>query len=321
MISNNKKETINYSSKIFIAGHNGLIGSAILKKFKNAGYKNVLTKKRSELDLIDNNETFDFFKKERPDVLILAAGYTGGILENKKNPHKLLQENLQIQLNALSSAYNTNVQKAIFFGSSCMYPKYSDQPIKESFLLNGKPDENSLSYALAKLAGLQMCDAYNSLLKKNTFVSLIPNTVYGPNDNFNHNSGHVLSSLIQRFHKAKVLNLENIQLWGSGKAKREFIFSEDLADMCLIAIEGKIINNFSTLNVGSGNEISIEQLSKEIAHIIGYNGKITWDNTKPDGVARKLLCSRRAMSLGWKPKTDFLYGLNKTYKWFLEHKL
>jgi GDP-L-fucose synthase len=317
LISSDKK--INLNSKIFIAGHKGLVGSAIYKKFKIAGYKNLLIPDRSYLDLTNINDTRSYLIDNKPDYMILAAGYTGGILENKNHPDKLLRINLQIQLNALSVAYETNIKKTIFFGSSCMYPKYCKQPIKEDFLLMGKPDDNSLSYALAKLTGLQMCSSYNAMLGTNNFISIIPNTVYGPNDNFNPDTGHVLSALISRFHKAKILGLNDITLWGSGNAKREFLFSDDLAEMCMLIIEKENSLN-SIINIGSGYEITIKNLSKEIAKTVGFEGKINWDKSFSDGVKKKLLSSDRAHSFGWKPKTSLLEGLKKTYNWFLENQ-
>ena len=277
-----------HENKIFVAGHNGLIGSAVVNKFKSSGFKNILTVPRSKLDLTNASNTYNFLKTEKPDYVVLAAGYTGGILENKINSHELLNLNLKIQLNIISTAFEIGVKKLIFFGSSCMYPKEVLQPMVETNLLKGKPDENSLSYALAKLIGLEMCRNYNRIMNSNNFISLIPNTVYGPKDNFDPNTGHVISSLISRFLKAKTLKQDTISLWGTGNVKREFLFSEDLAEICLLILENDNFDIDPIINVGSGEEISIKKLSKEIAKLTKYDGKIIWDKTKPNVDSRKL---------------------------------
>lgn len=301
--------------KIFVAGHKGLIGSAVLKKLIESGYKNIRTEKKVNLDLTNYEETLSFFKKNDFDYVILAAGYTGGILENKKNAHELLNQNLQIQLNIFSISYMVNIKKLIFFASSCMYPKYCQQPLSEELLLTGKPDKTSLSYALAKLTGVEMCKNYNNLFKSNRFISLIPNTVYGPNDNFNYETGHVLSSLISRFEAAVRQKKTSITLWGSGRVKREFLYSSDLASMCKIILDKENLPTY-VINVGSGDEISINELSKKIAKILDYKGNILWDCSKPDGVPRKLLSSKNARSLGWIPEVKLDAGIMNTCKWY-----
>ena len=317
MIKNNF--LIDRSSKIFVAGHKGLIGSAIITKLSKSGYSNLLIEDRSNLDLCDTKQTLRFLTDNKPDCMILAAGYTGGVLENKHYSHKLFDLNTRIELSALTAAYMAGTKKVIFFGSSCMYPKNCFQPMEEADLLNGSPDESSLSYALAKLVGLQICKSYNSLAGAQKFITLIPNTVYGPNDNFNPESGHVISALLNKFHKAQEYGLVEVTLWGSGKVKREFLFSEDLAEMCLLILEKNNDLECSVFNIGSGYEVSILNLSKKIAEIVGFKGKVKWDKTNLDGVDRKILSSKRSQKIGWKAKTPLSEGLIKTYEWFVKN--
>ena len=309
-----KKEDI-----IFLAGHNGLLGSAILKKLKQNNYKNIITADKSKVNLENQMETTRFVKSKNPKYIILAAGYTGGILENKTKPHELIIRNLLIQVNIFKAIENLKVNKLLFFGSSCMYPKIYDKPIEESSLLKGEMEYSSLSYAVAKLAGYQMCYSFNQQYPKTQCITIIPNSIYGPNDNFNPETGHVLASLIYKFNEAKDKKLPYINLWGDGKPLREFIYCEDIADACVFLMNSNFKNNLP-INIGSGEEISILNLANKICRLTQYEGKIYWDKEKPNGALRKVLDSSRIHSLGWKPKTSLNMGLNLTNSWFIKNK-
>lgn len=310
---------IKKESKIFLAGHIGLIGSAIKNLLEYNEYGNILTQKRDQLDLINFNETSSYIKKNKPDYVIIAAGKTGGIQENNNFPFDLMYQNLQLQSSLLNACQNNDVKKVLFFGSSCMYPKDISSDISEDMLLTGKMETSSLSYAISKIAGVQMCLALNKQFKKNSFIPLIPNSVYGPNDNFHPEKGHVLSSLIHKFHEAKKLSQKEITLWGTGKPIREFIFSKDLADACILVLNTDIKKITQPINISSGQEFSILELSHIIAKIIGYKGKIKWDTSKPDGTYKKSLDTKRINKLGWKPKTSIEEGIFLTYKWYLDN--
>ena len=270
-----------------------------------------------ELDLTDLQATKTFFAERKPEYVVLAAGHVGGIVENKTFPADFINENLYIQLNVLLSAYAADVKRLILFGSSCMYPKICEQPMAEEALLTGKPEPTSSAYALSKLAGLELCAAYNRQYGGQRFVALIPNSAYGPNDNFDPRSGHVLSALINRFHEATVANIDRVTLWGTGTPRREFIFSDDIADACIFILENPHLPIAGPLNVGIGEDYSIKELSEKIAEITGYKGKIDWDTTKPDGTPRKLLDSRQINDYGWQAKVKLNEGLKSTYEWYL----
>ena len=268
---------------------------------------------------MDTYKTSNFIKKNKPDLVVIAAGKTGGIEENKKSPYNLIYENLQLQSSLINACHENDVKKTIFFGSSCMYPNNICNNISEDMLLTGEMESSSLPYAVSKIAGVQMCLALNKQFNKNSFFPLIPNSVYGPNDNFNPEKGHVLSSLIYKFHQAKKMSKNEITLWGTGKPIREFIFSEDLADACMHIISSKQTDIIFPINISSGQEYSISELSYIIAKIIGYKGKINWDTNKPDGTYKKTLDTKRINQIGWKPTTNIEDGIALTYEWYLEN--
>lgn len=308
------------NSQIYIAGHTGLIGSAVKRCFHKAGYKNLITAKRVELDLADSVKVENFVRIQRPDYIVFAAGLVGGIVENKKFPVDFLNTNLLLQLNMLRSAHNYNVKKLILFASSCMYPRECEQPMSETKLFSGKPESTSIAYAVSKLAGMQMCLAYNQQYGEQRFIPVIPNSAFGPNDNFILGSAHVLSSLIKRFHEAKVNGENNITLWGSGTPRREFIHADDIAYACLTLLSEDTSSINLPINIGFGKDISILELANKIAEIIEFKGTISWDTNKPDGAPRKLLDSTRIQEFGWKPKIKLEDGLRHTYEWYIKNE-
>lgn len=307
---------LNINTKIFIAGHTGLIGSAFKKYFEQNKFNNLITKNRSELDLTSKNDTQIFFKKYTPELVIMAAGKVGGIIQNRDYPFDFMNENLSIQHNVFNSAKLSGVKKLLFFGSSCMYPKDSLVPLKETQIFNGNIEPTSIAYATSKFTGIQMCQAINRQFGSSDFISVIPNSVYGPNDNFDLQSSHVLSALIRRFHEAKLKNDLSVTLWGTGSPKREFVYSDDLVDACILILNCELnLHNFP-INIGQGSEISIKELSKKISKIVNYNGDIKWDISKPDGAPRKLLDNTKMKSIGWTPKTDLDQGIKLVYEWY-----
>ncbi len=310
----NKKQ-----DKIFVAGHRGLIGSAILKKLKDDGYKHLIYISRDNLDLEDKASTLKFFLEEKPNYVFLAAGKVAGIIENKTFPAEFIQKNLEIQNNVFLAAQLSNVKKLIFFGSSCMYPRECIQPMSEDKILSGKPESSSMAYAASKLAGLYSCLAYNQQYKNTKFIPLIPNSTFGPNDNFNPNSGHVLSALIARFHSAVKQNDLSVTLWGTGNARREFIYSEDVAEAAIFIANQSISDKDLPINLGVGFDISIKELALMIKKITGFKGEIFWDTSKPEGTFQKLLDSSRINQIGWKSKYFLEESIVKTYIWFKEN--
>jgi GDP-L-fucose synthase len=301
-------------SKIYVAGHTGLIGSALIGKLEEHGYCHVITRPHAELDLTDNGAVFDFFSSEKPEYVFLAAGKVGGILSNKIYPADYLHINISIQDSVFEAAQKYNVRHLIFYGSSCSYPKDCEQPIKEDYFLTGPIEKTSEGYAAAKIAGIIACKAYNNQHDTNRFIALIPSSVYGPNDNFDLENSHVLSALIRKFHEAKINREGSVILWGSGTPKREFVFSHDVAEASIFAMQNASKFENHHYNVGAGVDYSIKELAAKIAETVGYDGKIMWDTTKPDGAAQKLLDSSMFLSLGWKPKTGFVEGLKITYQ-------
>ncbi len=302
---------------VYVAGHSGLIGSAVLRKLQKEKYNNIHFKSHSEIDLTKRDCVEDFFDEIKPKYVFLAAGKVGGIIENDEYPADFIISNLLIQTNIMMASQRLNVQKLIFFASSCMYPKNCKQPMDESMLLTGKPESTSIAYAISKLAGMQSCLSYNKQYSKVKFLPLIPNSVYGPNDNFDPNSSHVLSALIGKFYNAKIKKSSSIELWGTGEPRREFIHADDVADASLFLIKQKNLNQLP-VNIGVGEDYSIKQLAKIIASEIGYEGKIIWDSSKPDGAPRKLLNSSYLNDLGWKPKIELKKGIKNTFNWFQE---
>lgn len=307
-------------AKIYVAGHKGLLGTALVKRLKADGYQNIITRTHRELDLTNQDAVDSFFKQERPEYVFLAAGVTGGILANKTYPAVFLQTNIAIQNNAFQSARKYEVKYLIFYGSSCMYPKNCPQPIKEEHLLTGEIEKTSEAYAIAKISGIVACKSYNSQLKTNRFIALIPNSMYGPGDNFDSDKSHVLSALIRKFSDSKTDGKEKITLWGSGNPRREFIFSEDVAGASVFAMNNAERLQNMHYNLGTGIDYSIKEVSGIISKIVGFEGEIEWDTTKPDGTPRKLLDSKKFNQLGWKSQTGLDEGLFKTYEWFLENE-
>ena len=309
-----KKDT-----KIYVAGHKGLIGSAFIRFFENNGYTNIVVQDRNKLDLCSKKDTFNFFQKNQPEVVILAAGRVGGIIQNRDFPADFINENLSIQLNVFGAAHEFHVRQLIFFASSCMYPKDTHQPMKENQLCTGHLEQTSIAYASAKYAGVQMCKSMNEQNGLVTFIPVIPNTAYGPNDNFDLNSSHVLSALIRRIHEAKEQDSPKVLLWGTGSPKREFVFVDDIVDACILLLTSRLTNDILPINIGVGGDISIKSLAEKISKIVGYSGAIVWDKSKPDGVSRKLLDNSKITSLGWKLEMQLDSGLKRTYQWYLDN--
>jgi len=304
---------MNKNSKIYIAGHKGLVGSAITRLLQKEGYKNLILKTRQELDLLNQQAVSDLFKKEMPEYVFLAAAKVGGIMANKTFPADFIYENLVIQANIVHNAYLNKVKKLLFIGSSCIYPKLTPQPIKEEYLLSGALETSNKPYAVAKIAGIITCQSYNKQYGTN-FISVMPTNLYGPNDNFDLQNSHVLPALIRKFHEAKASGQKEIILWGSGSPKREFLYVDDLAEACLFLM--KNYNSSEIINIGTGEDLPIKDLAEKIKEIAGYDGKIVWDKSKLDGTPRKLLDVSKITKLGWKHKIELENGLKLTYEWF-----
>lgn len=303
------------NKKIYVAGHRGLVGSALVRKLKAEGFTQIVVRTHEELDLTRQQEVEAFFRKERPAYVILAAAKVGGIYANASYPADFIMENLQMQCNVIHAAYENQVEKLLFLGSSCIYPRSCPQPIKEEYLLTDSLEETNEAYALAKIAGLKMCAYYNQQYGTD-YISVMPCNLYGINDNFSLESSHVLPALIRKFHEAKVRNAESVTVWGSGTPLREFLNVDDLADACLYLMDHYRGNDF--FNIGYGEELSILELAQMIQRVVGFQGKILLDPEKPDGTPRKLTDITRIKKIGWKPKIDLETGLKNTYAWFLE---
>ncbi len=306
---------INKNSKIYIAGHKGMVGSAIWRALETKGYNNLLGKTSKDLDLRDQKLVSDFIKSEQPEIIIDAAAKVGGILANSQNPYPFLMENLQIQNNLIDAAHNNNVLKFIFLGSSCIYPKLAPQPLKEEYLLTDSLEPTNQWYAIAKIAGVKACEAIRKQYGKD-FVSLMPTNLYGTNDNFDLKTSHVLPAMIRKFHEAKIKDHSPVQLWGSGSPLREFLHVDDLAQAVVFAVEHQLPEHL--YNVGTGKELSIKALAETIKEIVGHKGEIKWDSTKPDGTPRKLMDSSKLRKLGWTPKIDLEQGITLVYDWYLK---
>lgn len=305
------------SSKIYIAGHSGMLGSSLWRTLKAAGYENLIGKSSKELDLRDQHAVNGFFKTEKPTVVINAAAKVGGILANHTQPFAFLMDNLQIQNNLIEAAHNNNVEKFIFIGSSCIYPKFAPQPLKESYLLTGSLEPTNEAYAIAKIAGIKACQAIRQQFAKD-FVTLMPSNLYGPNDQFNLQTAHVLPALIRKFHEAKLNQNSSVTLWGNGTALREFTHVDDFSKAVLLVLERTLEE--AVYNVGSGEEISIHELATLIQKTLGHTGEITWDHSMPDGTPRKLLDSEKFKQLGWKATIGLSDGIANTYNWFLNNQ-
>ncbi len=304
---------MNKDAKIFVAGHRGLVGSALVRALEHAGYRNLILRTRTELDLLDQVAVKTFFETERPEYVFLAAAKVGGIMANKTYPADFIYENLMVQTNIIHSAYVSRVKKLLFLGSSCIYPKLCPQPIKEEYLMTGELESSNKAYALAKIAGIMMCQSYNEQYGTN-FISVMPTNLYGPNDNFDLQNSHVLPAMIRKFHEEKVSGSKEITLWGTGSPKREFLHVDDLADACLFLMN--TYDGSEIVNIGTGEDCSIKELAERIRDIVGYQGDILWDESKPDGPPRKLLDVFKLHSLGWKHRVPLEVGLRTTHDWF-----
>lgn len=308
------------NKKIYLAGHNGMVGSAINRELTKNGYNNLLVKSYYELDLTRQENVEKFFSNEKPGIVIIAAAKVGGILANNTYRAEYIYDNIMIGTNIINSAYKTGVEKLIFLGSSCIYPKLAPQPLKEEYLLSDYLEYTNEPYAIAKIAGIKLCENYYQQYGCN-FFSAMPTNLYGPNDNFDLETSHVLPALIRKFHEAKVNNKTEVILWGTGKPKREFLYVDDLAEAILFLLENVNAkdlydNGISQINVGTGEDLTIDELAKKISNIVGYNNKIVYDSSKPDGTPRKLMDVSRLHKLGWKHKTSLEDGIKLAYEFF-----
>ena len=306
-------------SKIFVAGHKGMVGSSLVRRLQYHGYMNIKGVNKSTLDLTNQKETKEYFEEEQFDYVFLAAAKVGGIIANSTYPAEFIYNNLQIQNNIIHSSYLTNVKKLLFLGSSCIYPKMAPQPMQEKDLLSGYVEPSNEAYALAKIAGLKMCQFYNKQYQSK-FISCMPCNLYGVNDNFHPENSHVIPGLIRRFLEARKNDLESVSCWGTGSPMREFLFVDDLADACILLMN-KYEDYSETINIGSGEEISIKELVELVASIIRYEGKIEWDTSKPDGHPRKVMDVSKIKNLGWSPKFNLKNGITTSVAWYLMNQL
>ena len=314
---------MNHSAKIFIAGHRGMVGSAIVRVLSKQGYSNLLMRSHNELDLTNQQAVQDFFENEKPDYVVLAAAKVGGILANENYPADFIYTNLMIEGNVIHQAYKAGVKQLLFLGSSCIYPKFAKQPMQEEALLTGELEPTNEPYAIAKIAGIKLCESYNRQYGTD-FRSVMPTNLYGPNDNYDLQNSHVIPALIQKIHQAKVDNKNSLDIWGSGQAKREFLYVDDLADACVMLMQMPQVDYLkdstdrcSHINIGTGCDISIKELVELIQEIIGYQGDIVWDTSKPDGTPQKLLNVAKLEKLGWTAITKLKAGLERTYQDYL----
>ncbi|MCX6291814.1 MAG: GDP-L-fucose synthase [Bacteroidetes bacterium] len=306
---------MNKDSKIFVAGHRGMVGSAIARKLEQNGYNNLLLRKSSELDLRNQQSVEDFFAAEKPEFVFLAAAKVGGINANNMYRAEFLYDNLAIEMNVIHSAYRNHVQKLLFLGSSCIYPKFAPQPLKEESLLSGFLESTNEPYAIAKIAGIKLCESYRRQYQCN-FISAMPTNLYGPNDNYDLENSHVLPALIRKFHEAKISGKKEVEVWGSGKPLREFLHVDDLAEACFFLMQH--YNDECFVNVGYGSDLSIRELAEIVKDVTGFDGKIIFNISRPDGTPKKLMDSSRILGLGWKPQTGLREGITSTYQFFLK---
>jgi GDP-L-fucose synthase len=300
-------------NKIFIAGHRGLVGSAILRKLESHGYKNIIARTRLYLELKDQKDVQSFFNQEKPEYIFLAAAKVGGIHANDTYPADFIRNNILIQTNIIDQAFKNGAKKLLFLGSSCIYPKFAPQPMKEEYLLTGALEPTNQWYAIAKITGIKMCQAYRRQYGFNAICAM-PTNLYGPNDNFDLKNSHVLPALIRKFHEAKKGDKDFVEIWGTGKPMREFLHVDDLADACVFLMEN--YDSEEIINVGTGKDISIGELAKLVAEIIGFQGNIVYDLSKPDGTPKKLLDTGKINALGWQPSTTLFTGITATYTWY-----
>ncbi|EOU1118089.1 GDP-L-fucose synthase [Clostridium perfringens] len=307
---------MNKNSKIYVAGHRGLVGSAIVRNLEEKGFNNIICRTHKELDLTNQNEVRKFFEEERPEYVFLAAAKVGGIHANNTYPADFIYENLMIQNNVIKAAHDFEVKKLLFLGSTCIYPKMAPQPIKEDYLLTGSLEETNEAYAVAKIAGLEMCKFFKRQYGDN-FISCMPTNLYGPNDNFDLKNSHVLPALIRKFHEAKVNNSEVVEVWGTGKPLREFLYVDDMADACVFLMEN--YDGEQHVNIGTGVEVSIRELAETVKEVVGFEGELVFNTDMPDGTPRKLTTVDKLNGLGWKHKVDLNNGITMAYEWFLEN--
>lgn len=303
--------------KIYLAGHSGMVGSSVLQVLREQGYSNIITKTSTELDLRKQEDVLDFMKRVQPDVVILAAARVGGILANNHYPYQFLYDNLMIQNNIINAAHDNNVEQLIFLGSSCIYPKHAPQPLREEYLLTGPLEPTNQWYAVAKIAGIKLCEALNRQYSR-SYLSLMPTNLYGPRDNFDLETSHVVPAMLRKFHEAKENGNHPVTLWGTGNPMREFLYVKDLANAILFSIQHKLEGHI--YNIGTGLDLSIKKLAELIQKIVGHRGEIVWDDSKPDGTPRKLLDVSKIHSEGWQHTTDLEEGLKITYRWFLNNQ-
>lgn len=307
---------MNKDAKIYIAGHRGLVGSAIHRKLMKDGYTNLVVRTSKELDLRDKGQVDSFFKEEKPEFVFVAAAKVGGIVANNEFPADFIRDNLMIQTNVIDASYRNQVEKLLFLGSTCIYPKLAPQPLKEEYLLTGPLEPTNDAYALAKIAGIKMCQSYNKQYGTN-YISAMPTNLYGENDNFDLQSSHVMPALIRKFHEAKLSNQSSVEVWGTGTPKREFLYSDDLADACVYLMNH--YNDDEIINIGVGEDVSIKELAETVQRVVGFEGELKFDTTKPDGTPRKLVDTTKINQLGWKAKVELEDGIRKAYDWFLNN--
>src|SRR5881409_3642257 len=310
----NTHSRMKQNDKIYVAGHSGLVGGALVRLLKARGFNNLITRSRAEVDLRDERAVRNFFAEERPDLAVLAAAKVGGIKANIDAPVEFLIENLQIQNNVIRAAHEAGARKLLFLGSSCIYPKFAPQPIPESALLSGPLEPTNEPYAIAKIAGIKLCQAFSREYGAN-FISVMPTNLYGPNDNFDLETSHVLAALLRKAHEAKIRNEKQLIVWGTGKPCREFLHVDDLAAACLLLLEK--YDSPEIINIGCGEDVTIRELAELICEVVGFDGELAWDTTKPDGTPRKLLDVSKLRALGWKPSIPLREGITRTYEWFL----
>jgi GDP-L-fucose synthase len=307
---------MNKDSKIYVAGNTGLVGSSLIRILKQNGYENIISSPSKHWDLRNQERVNEFFRVNKPEYVFLAAAKVGGVKANNDNPADFIRDNLQIQTNVIDAAYRHGVTKLLFLGSSCIYPKFASLPISEDQLLTGPLEPTNDAYAIAKIAGIKMCQAYKKQYGFDA-ISVMPTNLYGPNDNFNLETAHVLPALIRRFHEAKESGTDFVECWGSGSPMREFLYVDDLASACLHLM--KYYSSSDIINVGTGSDITIKELTAKISNLVGYSGKILWDTNKPDGTPRKVLNVDKIKELGWQPKVGLLEGINRTYEWYKKY--
>lgn len=310
------------NSRIFVAGHRGMVGSAIVRELEKRGYSNIVTRSSKELDLRRQADVEDFFAEQKIEYVFLAAAKVGGIIANERHPADFMYDNMIMEMNVIHASYENNVKKLLFLGSSCIYPRLAPQPMPEACLLTGALEQTNEAYALAKISGLKYCE-YLNRQKGTDYISVMPTNLYGVNDNYHPEHSHVLPALIRRFHEAKQSGAESVTCWGTGTPLREFLYADDLAEACVYLMENYSAEQLGneTVNIGSGKEVSIKELTEAVAEVIGYEGKIEWDTTRPDGTPRKLLDISKLTSLGWSASTELKSGIALAYKDFLENPM